>query len=94
MVSINQSRSSSLITSFSLLKPSGNSFSLHRNLRIAVASTANDPMDSVFARGGEVLEDGFGRDRQDLLRGLKADDALGCRDGVLAVGRDEFRDLC
>jgi hypothetical protein len=66
-----------------------------RNLSIAVASAThdNDPVNARFAWGGEVLEGGFGGYGEDLLGGLEGDDAFEGRDGVLAVGRDEFRDL-
>ena len=50
-------------------------------------------MDAGFAWGGEVLGGAFGGDGEDLPGGLEADDAFKRRDGVLAVGRDEFRDL-
>jgi|GEM_PF-2142817 len=43
--------------------------------------------------GGEVLEGGFGSQGQELQGGLKRDYALERRNGILAVGRDEFRDL-
>ena len=50
-------------------------------------------MDAGLAGGGEVLEGGFGSDGEDLLCGLEADDAFEGRDGVPAVGRDEFGDV-
>ena len=67
----------------------------HWNLSVTVpaATNDNDPVNAGFAGGGEVLEGGFGGDGEDLLCGLEADDAFEGRDGVLAVGRDEFRDL-
>lgn len=46
-----------------------------------------------FAWGAEVLEGGFGGDGEDLLFRLEANEAFEGRDGVLAVGGDEFRDL-
>lgn len=69
--------------------------SLDRHLCVAVASAANDddPVNTGFAWGDEVLQGGFGGDGEDLLCHLKADGAFEGRDGVLAVGRDEFRDL-
>ena len=67
----------------------------NRNLRVAVASTANDydPVNAGFAYRGEILQGGFGGDGEDLSGGLKSDDAFEGWDGVFAVGRDEFRDL-
>ena len=67
----------------------------HWNLSVTVpaATNDNDPVDARFARRGEVLEGGFGGDGEDLLGRLEADDAFEGGDGVLAVGRDEFRDL-
>jgi hypothetical protein len=50
-------------------------------------------VDAGFTWGGEVFERGFGGDGEDLLGGLDADDAFEGRDGVLAVGCVEFRDL-
>lgn len=68
---------------------------MNRNLSVAVPSTANDndPVDAGFAWGSQVLEGGFGGDGEDLFGGLETDDAFEGRDCVLAVGRDEFRDL-
>ena len=67
----------------------------NRHLNVTIASAANDdnPMNAGFAWGGEVLEGGFGGDGEDLHCGLEADDTFEGRDGVLAVGRNEFRDL-
>ncbi len=64
-------------------------------LCVTVASAANDddPVNTGFAWGDEVLEGSFGGDGEDLLGGLETDDAFEGRDCVLAVGRDEFRDL-
>ena len=57
----------------------------NRHLRVAVASATNndDPVNTGFAWGGEVLEGGFGGDGEDLLCRLEADDAFEGRDGVL-----------
>lgn len=70
-------------------------YTTRQGLSIAVPYAANDnnPMDARFARGGAVLERGFGGDGEDLLGRLEADDTFEGRDGVLAVGCDEFRDL-
>ena len=67
----------------------------NRHLCIAVSSSTNDdnPVNAGFSWGGEVLEGGLGGDGEDLLCGFEGDDALEGGDGVLAVGRDEFRDL-
>ncbi len=75
--------------------PRESSSSGHWHLRIAVATTTNDhdPVNAGFAWGDEILVGGFGGDGKDLLCGLEADDAFEGGDGVLAVGRDEFRDL-
>ena len=50
-------------------------------------------MDAGFAWGIQVLEGGFGRDGQNLPGGIETDDAFKGRDGILAVGRNEFRNL-
>ena len=65
------------------------------NLSIAVAAAANDddPVNSRFARGGEILDGGFGGDVKDLFGGVETYDAFESRDGILAVRRDEFGNL-
>jgi len=70
-------------------------FRLHRYLCVGVPSSANDndPVNARFAWGGEILEGGFGGDREDLPCGLEADHAFERWNGVLAVRRDKFRDL-
>ena len=67
----------------------------HWHLCIAVPSATDDnnPVNAGFSWGDEVLESGFGGDGEDFLCGIEADHAFEGRDGVLAVGRDEFRDL-
>ena len=67
----------------------------YRNLCVTVATACDDddPVDARFAWGGEVLDRGFGGDVKDLFGGLEGDYGFEGRDGVLAVRRDEFRDL-
>ncbi len=67
----------------------------YRNLCITVppASDNDDPVNTRFAWGGKVLDRGFGGDVKDFFGSLERDNGFEGRDRVLAVRRDEFRDL-